>query len=75
MLADMSNVLTIKCEKIETTYEIIESLHAMFGQPSDQSRHDAFRAAMNAKMKAKTSMREHLLKVINWLNEDKIHAQ
>ena len=33
MLAGMSNVLRIKCEKMETTYEIMESLQTMFGQP------------------------------------------
>ena len=31
----------------------------MFGQPSNESRHDAFKAAMNAKMKVETSVCEH----------------
>ena len=53
MLAGMSDVLRIKCEKIETAYEIMESLQAMFRQPSDQSRHDAF------EMKVRTLVREH----------------
>ena len=35
MLVAMSDRLRIKCEKIETTYEIMESLQAMFGKPSD----------------------------------------
>ena len=46
----------------------------MFGQPFDQSRHDTFKAAMNAKMKAETLARELVLKMINWLNEAKIHG-
>ena len=74
MLATMSNVLRIKCKMIETTYKILESLQAMFGQPSDQSRHDAFKAAMKAKIKVGTSVREHVLKMINWLKEDEIHG-
>ena len=49
--------------KIKTTYEIIESLQAIFGQPSDQSSHDAFKAAMNTKMKAGTSVRECQAKI------------
>ena len=74
MLAAMSDVLRIKCEKMETTYKIMESLQEMFAQPSNQSRLDAFKANMNARMKAKTFVREHVLKMINWLNETKIHG-
>ena len=74
MLPAMSDVLRIKCEKMEIAYEIMESPQVMFRQPSDQSRHDAFKAAMNAKMKAETSVRKHILKMINWLNEVEIHG-
>ena len=74
MLAAMSDVHRIKCEKMKTAYKIMESLQAIFGQSSDQSHHDGFKAAMNAKMKAGTSVREHVLKMINWLNEAKIHG-
>ena len=74
MLAVMSDVHRIKCKKIETAYKIMESLQAMFGQPFDQSRHNAFKAVMNAKMKARTSVRGHVLKMIKWLNEVEIHG-
>ena len=74
MLVAMSDVLRIKCENMETAYEIMESLQVMFGQPSDKLHHDAFKAAMNAKMKAGTSIREHVLKMINQLNEAEIHG-
>ena len=53
---------------------LLESLQVMFGQPSDQLRHDALKAAMNANMKVETSVREHVLKMINLLNEAKIHG-
>ena len=46
----------------------------MFRQPSDQSRHEAFKATINANMKDGTSVREHVLKIINWLNKVKIHG-
>ena len=65
MLAGMSDVLRINCENMETTNQIMESFKAMFGQPSDQSRHDVFKVAMNAKIKAETLIREHVLKMIN----------
>ena len=38
---------------------IMESFQTMFRQPSDQLRHDAFKASMNTKMKVGTSVREH----------------
>ena len=56
MSVGMFDLLRIKCKKMETAYEIIESLQAMFAKPSDQSCHDAFKAIMNAKMKARTSV-------------------
>ena len=59
----MSEVLRIKYEKIETVYEIMEPLQAMFGQPSDQFCHDAFKTAMNTEMKAGTSVQEHQVKI------------
>ena len=74
MLVGMFDVLRIKYEKMETAYEIMEFLQAMFGQPSNQLHHDTFKAAMNAKMKPRTSVREHVLKMINWLNEAEIHG-
>ena len=46
---------------METAYEILESLQAMFGQQSNQCRHEATRSYMNAKMKKVVSVREHVL--------------
>ena len=36
MLTAMSDILRIKCEKMKIAYEIMKSLQAIFGQPSDQ---------------------------------------
>ena len=51
MLVSMNDVLRTKHEPIETAFEIMDSLQAMFGQQSDQSRHEATRTYMNIKMK------------------------
>ena len=42
MLAGMADVLMLKCEKMEIENEIMESLQAMFGQPSDQSHYNGY---------------------------------
>ena len=51
MLARMNDVLRKKHEDMETTYEIWESLQAMFGQQSNQCRHESTHSYINAKMK------------------------
>ena len=51
MFAGMNDVLRKKHEDMEIAYEIWESLQAMFGQQSDQCRHEATRSYMNSKMK------------------------
>ena len=73
MLAGMTDVLRAKHERMETAYEIMESLQAMFGQQSDQSRHDAIKKAMNAKMKRGTPVRDHVLNMINYFGEAEAH--
>ena len=45
----------------------------MFGQQSDQFHHEATRSYMNAKMKKGVSIREHVLNMINLMNEAEIH--
>ena len=74
MLAGMTDVLRAKYERMETAYEIMESLQAMFGQQSDQSRHDAIKKAMNAKMKRGTPVRDHVLNMINYFGEAEVHG-
>ena len=69
MLASMNDVLRKKHEDMETAYEIWESLQAMFGQQSDQCRHEATRSYMNAKMKKGVLVREHVLNMINLMHE------
>ncbi|KAK4478466.1 hypothetical protein RD792_013941 [Penstemon davidsonii] len=74
MLASMSDVLRQKHENMEFSYEIWESLQAMFGQPSDQSRHESTRRFMNARMKKGAPVRDHVLDMINTVHEAEIHG-
>ena len=73
MLASMNDVLRTKHEEMETAYEIWESLQAMFGQQSDQSRHEATRSYMNVRIRKEVSIREHVLHMINLMHEAEIH--
>ena len=73
MLVSMNDVLRKKHEDMETAYEIWESLQTMFGQQSDQCRHEATRSYMNAKMKKGVLVREHVLNMINLMHEEEIH--
>ena len=74
LLAGMSEVLRTKHELMETAFEIIESLQQMFEPPSNQSRHEAMKAIMNAKMKVGSSIREQVLKMISHINEAELHG-
>ena len=46
----------------------------MFGQQSDQCRHEATHSYMNTKMKKGVSVREHVLNMINLMHEAEIHG-
>ena len=74
MLAGMTDVLRAKHDRMETAYEIMESLQAMFGQQSDQSQHDTIKKAMKAKMERGTPVRDHVLNMINYFGEAEVHG-
>ncbi|XP_062109230.1 uncharacterized protein LOC133819869 [Humulus lupulus] len=74
MLASMWDVLRKNLEDMETTYEIWESLQAMFGLLSDQCRHEDTRAYMNMRMKKGVSVREHVLNMINTMHDVEVHG-
>ncbi|XP_062103811.1 uncharacterized protein LOC133814924 [Humulus lupulus] len=74
MLANMSDILRMNHEEYETVLEIWESLRAVFGQQSDQCRHEATRTYMNIKMKKGTSLKEHVLNMINTIHYAKVHG-
>ena len=74
LLAAMDEVLRTKHEAFETASEIMESLQKMFGQPSEQARHEAIKDVMNGKMKNGSSVSEHVLKMIHYFNEAEING-
>ena len=74
MLASMSDVLRKKHEEMETAYEIMESLEAMFGAPSEKARLDAVRAFMNDKMKKGSSVKAHVLNMIDHLHDAELNG-
>ena len=59
---------------METAYEIMESLQGMLGRPSDQAKYEAVKKVMNCKMKAGTSVREHVLMLISTIHNAKING-
>ena len=46
----------------------------MFGQQSDQCRHEATKAYLSTKMRKGVSVREHVLNMINLIHEAEIHG-
>ena len=74
MLAIMSDVLRLKHERMETAIEIMDFLQNMFEKQSEQSRHEATRKYMNAKMSKGTPVRDHVLNMANYINEEELHG-
>ena len=74
MLANMSNVLRLKHERMETAIEIMDSLQNMFEKQFEQSRHEATRKYMNAKMSKGTPVHDHVLNMANYINEAELYG-
>ncbi|XP_074570565.1 uncharacterized protein LOC141827231 [Curcuma longa] len=74
MLAGMSDALRLKHEHVENAYQIMDSLQAMFGQQSSQSKHEAIKNAMNATMKKGQSVGAHILNMVNYFTEVATHG-
>ena len=74
MLASMLDVLRLKHERMETAIEIMNSLQNMFEKQSVQSRHEATRKYMNAKMSKGTPVRDHVLNMASYINEAELHG-
>ena len=74
LLAVMNEVLRTQHEGLATAREIMDSLQRMFGRPSDSARHATVKAVMNGRMKNGSSVHEHVLKMINHLNEVEING-
>ena len=68
ILASISDILSKKHEKMVTAKEIMDSLQALFGQPSSSAMHDAIKYVYNCRMKEGTNVREHVLDMMVHFN-------
>ena len=69
ILALIFNILQTKHQNLETVTEIIESLQEMFGQSTRSTRQAALKGIINSKIEKGTRVREHVLKINDYLNE------
>ena len=74
LLAGMSEILAAKHEPMALASQMMESLQGMFGQPSERQCHEAVVSEMAARMKDGTSVREHLLRMMTYINTAEIHG-
>ncbi|XP_024038254.1 uncharacterized protein LOC112097301 [Citrus clementina] len=74
ILASISNILQTKHQNLETTTEIMDSLQQMFGQNTRSARQAALKGIMNNKMGKGTRVRDHVLKMMDYLNEAEIQG-
>ncbi|XP_022157194.1 uncharacterized protein LOC111023968 [Momordica charantia] len=68
ILASISDVLSKKHEGLAIAREIMDSLQALFGQPSTSIMHDAIKYVYNCRMKEGSSVREHVLNMMVHFN-------
>ncbi|KAH9769385.1 hypothetical protein KPL71_011979 [Citrus sinensis] len=59
---------------METVTEIMASLHKMFGQNTHFAREAALKRITDTKMEEGTRVRDHVLKMMDYLNEVKIYG-
>ena len=74
MLASISDMLRSKMERKVTTLEILEALHKIFGKQSEQARIELTRKYTSAKMKAGTSVRDHVMMMTNYFIDAEFHG-
>ncbi|KAH9792396.1 hypothetical protein KPL71_004098 [Citrus sinensis] len=74
ILASISVELHKKHWSMETATEIMASLHQMFGQNTHFSREAALKRITDTKMEEGTKVRDHVLKMMDYLNEVEIHG-
>ena len=74
ILALISVELHKKHQSMETTTEIMSSLRKMFRQNTNFSREAALKCITDTKMEEGTRVRDHVLKMMDYLNEVKIHG-
>ncbi|KAH9684590.1 Receptor-like protein 53 [Citrus sinensis] len=74
ILASISVELHKKHRSMETATEIMASLLQMFGQNTHFAREAALKRITDTKMEEGTKVRDHVLKMMDYLNEVEIHG-
>ncbi|XP_024039121.1 uncharacterized protein LOC112097777 [Citrus clementina] len=74
ILASISMELHKKHRSMETATEIMASLHQMFGQNTHFAREATLKRITDTKMEEGTKVRDHVLKMMDYLNEVEIHG-
>ena len=69
ILASMTNVLQKQCQGLVTTQDMMLHLKEMFGEQSKSTRLTAMKNLISTKMVEGTPVREHVLKMISFINE------
>ena len=68
ILASMTNVLQPQHQSMTTASDMILNLKEMFGEQGRHARLNAMQLLMNTKMSEGTPVREHILKMIGYMN-------
>ena len=69
ILASMSNVLQHQHKNMVTAYDMMLKLKEIFGDQNRAGRQVAMKALLNTKMAEGTPVRDHVLKMIAYLNK------
>ncbi|KAH0698924.1 hypothetical protein KY284_013139 [Solanum tuberosum] len=69
ILASMANVLQHQHQSMTSAYDMLVSLKEMFGEQNRAAKQTAMKALLTTKMAEGSSVREHVLKLMNYLNE------
>ncbi len=72
ILASISNVLQQQHRNMETAADILYNIDEMFGDQGRQAKQAAIRKFMNCRMRPGTSVRDHMLLIISYINEMEI---
>ena len=69
IMASMTNALQKQCQGLVTAQDMMLHLKEMFGEQSRSARQIAMKNLMSTKMMEGTPVREHVLKMISFVNE------
>ncbi|KAH0765334.1 hypothetical protein KY285_001205 [Solanum tuberosum] len=69
ILASMANVLQHQHQSMTSAYDMLASLKEMFGEQNRATKQTPMKPLLTTKMAEGSSVREHVLKLMNYLNE------